>query len=135
MFSVMVHTSLSISVECDGAYLIIYKCSEHRFNSYLTSLTDQSNYLLISHTRLVWLIAVRNPADYHTVWSFSCVLLDLMCDQNIKLIINPEERPVVYIFPGSISYYNMHSREFLVSPTLISNLNVHKSVGLPHVKC
>ena len=26
-------------------------------------------------------------------------------------------------------------REFLVSPTLISNLKVHKSVGLSHVKC
>ena len=25
--------------------------------------------------------------------------------------------------------------EFLVSPALISNLNVHKSVGLSHVKC
>ena len=26
-------------------------------------------------------------------------------------------------------------REFLVSPALISNLNVHKSVGHSHVKC
>ena len=26
-------------------------------------------------------------------------------------------------------------REFLVSPALISNLNVHKSVGFSHVKC
>ena len=29
----------------------------------------------------------------------------------------------------------MSFNEFLVSPALISNLNIHKSVGLSHVKC
>ena len=31
--------------------------------------------------------------------------------------------------------YKEAFREFLVSPALISNLNVHKSAGLSHVEC